>query len=333
MVSLDHPLPGMVGADPAMRDVYRMVRQVAPLDDPVAIVGETGTGKELVARALHQASERASRPLAVINAATLPETLFESELFGHTRDAFSGARHEKPGLVETAHESTLYLDELGAVPAVAQAKLLRVIEDGTARRVGGLLARPARPRWVVSAQGWAACGVVGAGVRPDLWHRLAAVVIALPPLRERRDDVPLLADAFLRERGLDLSHLDEAALARLAGHDWPGNVRELRRVVGRLSLRCNGGRITAAMVRAELRPGRATDALPPTAAPLRTLAEALRDAEREAIDAALARAGGSRAQAAELLGISEATLYRRLAHRDSQSCESESQVCESPSQN
>jgi DNA-binding NtrC family response regulator len=236
----DAPLPGMIGEHSSMKAVYRLVQRVAPTELPVLIVGETGTGKELVARALHILSPRSREPFIAVNAAALPESLFESELFGHEASAFSDAKVPKPGLLEEAHEGTLFCDELPSLSSVCQAKLLRAIEDGTVRRVGGLRSRPAAPRWVAACQRWGSGGRWAEGVREDLWQRIAAVVIALPRLRERQTDIATLAASFLAAHDDAGSLITEAALAALSHHDWPGNVRELRQVVTRLSLEALG---------------------------------------------------------------------------------------------
>jgi len=248
----DAPLPGMIGSSPAMREVYCLVRRVAPLDDPVTIVGETGTGKELVARALHALSPRRGRPLIALNAAAVPESVFESELFGHERGAFSDAKREKAGLLEVADRSTFYMDELGALSQVCQAKLLRVIEEGAARRVGGLILRSAAPRWVVSCQGRDPQSRIGCGVREDLWQRVSGAIITLPPLRERAGDIPLLVAHFLNLRGYPTDWFEESALAVLATAPWRGNVRELKQLVSRVVVGHGDERVSAVAVRREV---------------------------------------------------------------------------------
>jgi len=300
----DAPLPGMVGSHPLMREVYRLVRQAAPTDLPVAIVGETGVGKELVARALHDLSPRRSGPFIAVNAAALPETLFESELFGHERGAFSDARVAKSGLLEVAHRGTFYCDELGAVPSACQAKLLRVIEEGVVRRVGGVTPRPGAPRWVISCQGYHAASRVGAGMRPDLWHRVSAVVIALPPLRARAADIPALVEHFLAEQGLTPTCITAEALKVLTVAPWAGNVRELKQVVARLVLRHDGHGVSADAVRRELEEATQSGRVAQGAEPPAPTVEQL---------LAVCEAHGWQARRiAAALGLGRTTLFKRL---------------------
>ena len=300
----DAPLPGMIGSSPGMRDVYRLVRRVAPLDDPVAIVGETGTGKELVAQALHALSPRRGRPLVALNAVAVPESVFESELFGHERGAFSDAKREKAGLVEIAHRGTLYLDELGALSEACQAKLLRVIEEGMARRVGGVTLRPAAPRWVVSCQARDPMSRIGRGIREDLWQRVSGAIITLPPLRQRAGDIPLLVAHFLTLRGYPADWFEGAGVEFFGAAPWRGNVRELKQVVGRLVLSHDGKRVSADAVRRELegetRSGRAIPiAEPPTPAV-------------DALVAICEANGWQTPRIAAALGVGRTTLFKRL---------------------
>ncbi len=251
-VCAEAPLPGMVGSHPLMEHVYRLVRRAASSELPVTIVGETGVGKELVARAVHDLSPRRSGPFVAVNAAALPETLFESELFGHERGAFSDARAAKPGLLEVAHRGTFFCDEIATLSPASQAKLLRVVEEGVTRRVGGLAARPAAPRWIVTCQAQGAVRHVAKGLREDLWYRLCAVVILVPPLRDRRSDIPALIAHFLAGHEFDPGGLNPSAVELLVAAPWLGNVRELKQVVARLALGANGSRITPDAVRGEL---------------------------------------------------------------------------------
>jgi len=252
-VLLYGPLPEMIGAHPSMREVFRMVRLAAPTELPIAIVGETGTGKELVARAIHKLSRRSRGPFLPVNAAAVPLGLFESELFGHEEGAFSDARKAKPGLIEIAHAGTLFCDELTALSYESQAKLLRAVEEGAVRRVGGITVRAAAPRWLVSCQGFQNGSRMGRGVREDLWHRVSSAIIALPPLRDRTSDIPDLVAAFIAEAGGRVDRLEQSALDVLMAAPWPGNVRELRQAIFRLVLGANGGRITAANAKREVR--------------------------------------------------------------------------------
>lgn len=246
------PLSGMIGEHPLMREVFRMVRVVASTEVPVAIVGETGTGKELVARSLHDLSRRSRGPFVAVNVAAVPAALFESELFGHEEGAFSDARKAKPGLIEVAQTGTLFLDELTPLADQCQAKLLRVVEEGGVRRVGGVTLRRAAPRWIVSCQGFASGSRTGCGVREDLWHRVSGAIISLPPLRKRVSDIPALVAHFLALVGVDANRLADDVLEVLTSAPWRGNVRELKQAVQRLVLTADGGRITAAMASAEV---------------------------------------------------------------------------------
>jgi DNA-binding NtrC family response regulator len=295
-VVLDAPLPGMVGTHPLMREVYRLVRRVAPTELPVVVVGETGVGKELVARALHALSPRRQGPFVAVNAAALPETLLESELFGHARGAFSGAGAEKPGLLELAHRGTFFCDELAALAPAQQAKLLRVVEEGTVRRLGGLAARPAAPRWVVTCQEYDAGHNRAKGVREDLWYRLSGAVVRVPPLRDRPSDVPALVAHVLAAADVDPGRVHPQALEVLMAAPWPGNVRELKQVLGRLVLSVDGAAITTAAVQGELQHP----------------ADPAWSRERADLVVVLEASGWDMRRAARALGVSRSTLYRRL---------------------
>jgi DNA-binding NtrC family response regulator len=295
-LTADAPLPGMVGTHPLMRDVYRLVRQAAPKDLPVAIVGETGVGKELVARALHELSPRGHGPFIAVNAAAVPDMLFESELFGHERGAFSDARTAKPGLLEVAHRGTFFCDEIAMLSPACQAKLLRVVEEGVIRRVGGVEARGAAPRWIMACQEYDAVKPTAKGLRDDLWYRLSAVIVAVPALRERRSDIPALVTHFLAASGFDPGRLERDAVDRLVAGPWPGNVRQLRRVLERLALRANGSRISGAAVRFELE-------RPSDPSWERERAELLETLEAQRWNLR---------RVARTLGIARGTLYRRM---------------------
>jgi len=317
---------GLIGRSAPFQAMLELVARVGPSEASVLLLGESGTGKELVARAVHEASPRAPRPLVVVDCASLPETLFESELFGHEKGAFTGAHAARPGLVEAASGGTLFLDEVGDIPLAMQVKLLRLLESGTYRRVGSADLRRADLR-VVSATHRDLHAMVADGrFREDLFYRLSTFPIALPPLRERAGDVPLLAVALLARvaprRPLALA---PAALARLARHPFPGNVRELRNVLERAALLADGPVIEAAQVEQALSvgslraaPGRsdAPLAAPGRADAPRVTASTLREAEREALRAAVAAHRGSREALARGLGISLRTLYRKLRELD-----------------
>jgi len=304
----------IVSRSSRMRPVLDRVRAAARSETPVLIVGETGTGKELVARAIHANSRRAAQPLMPLNCAALPRDLVESELFGHRRGAFSGAQTDHAGLFAAAHRGTLFLDEIGELPLEAQAKLLRVLEDGEVRPVGGLESRTVDVRIIAASN--RSLAAIGAGaMRPDLFFRLSVLVITMPPLRERRDDIPLLAAHFLariRDRGIArVEGVDAQALELMADYPFPGNVRELENLIESVSLTLPPDRATirAGDVRGWLRQRRGAVAPTPTAhgPSLR-----LRDLEVWAITEALRQAEGNKKRAAQLLGISRDTLYRKL---------------------
>jgi DNA-binding NtrC family response regulator len=308
---------GLIGRAPAFQAMLALVARVGPSEASVLLLGESGTGKELVAHAVHEASTRASRPLVVVDCASLPETLFESEVFGHERGAFTGAHAAKPGLVEAASGGTLFLDEVGDIPLGMQVKLLRLLESGTYRRVGSTELRRADVR-VVSATHRDLSAMVAEGhFREDLFYRLSTFPIHLPPLRERRDDIPLLAVALLARvapaRRLSLS---AAALQTLCAGDYPGNVRELRNVLERAALLCDGLVIDAPGVAQALaaspRPHRAVGGVQ-AAKVSRSDPVPLDRLEHEALRRALAAHPGlSRQALAARLGISLRTLYRKL---------------------
>ncbi len=310
---------GLIGRSPAFQRMLELVSRVGPSQASVLLLGESGTGKELVAQAVHEASPRAANPLVVVDCASLTETLFESELFGHERGAFTGANASKPGLVESASGGTLFLDEVGDIPLPMQVKLLRLLESGTYRRVGSTELRRTDVR-VVAATHRDLKGMVADGrFREDLYYRLSTFPIALPALRDRVEDIPLLAVALLArvapQRRLALS---AGALALLARHPFPGNVRELRNVLERASLLTDGATIEPLHVERALgtdMPSNATRALaaePADAVPAPAENASLRSVERAALQAQLKSHRGSRAELARKLGISERSLYRKL---------------------
>jgi DNA-binding NtrC family response regulator len=299
----------LVGRCKPFQQMLALVARVAPSNASVLLLGESGTGKELVARAVHDASPRAARSLVVVDCASLSEPLFESELFGHEKGAFTGANAAKPGLIEAADGGTMFLDEVGDIPLAMQVKLLRLLESGTWRRVGSTELRHADVRIVAATHRDLQAMVADGRFRQDLYYRLSTFPIRLPPLRERGDDLGLLASALLArvapQRRLTLSG---PALDRLRVHAFPGNVRELRNVLERAALLCDGKTLGAEHVE------RALDA---TAPPLPSKAvpqgmASLRALEREALRGQLQAHHGSRAELARALGISERTLYRKL---------------------
>jgi DNA-binding NtrC family response regulator len=237
-LSYESPRHRLVGSSPALRKVGQLIEKVAPTDATVLVRGASGTGKEVVARALHANSPRHDRPLVTVNCAALQENLLESELFGHEKGAFTGAVQAKPGLVEVAEGGTLFIDEVGEMAVGLQAKLLRVLEDGHYRRVGGTRETHADVR-VVAATNKSLEDAIRAGqFREDLYYRLNVIAVTLPPLRERREDVPELVEHFLTTRPVGPSRyrIDPGALEALVGYDWPGNVRELANVLERAQI-------------------------------------------------------------------------------------------------
>jgi transcriptional regulator with PAS, ATPase and Fis domain len=292
----------LVGRAPAFLSMMELVSRVAPTDTTVLLLGETGTGKEMIARAIHGAGPRAGSPFVAVDCSGLAETLVESELFGHEKGAFTGALARKTGLVEVAAGGTLFLDEVGDIPLGLQVKLLRLLETGTFRRVGGVEPQHTNFRLIAATHRNLARRVQDEQFRADLYYRLAAFPIRLPPLRERREDIPALAAALLA-RFPRARHLSEEAKECLLRHDYPGNVRELRNVLERASLLADADTIEPAHLPAELcgsgeRPWRVSDGF--------------QDAERQALASSLAAHRGTRQQLARSLGISERTLYRKL---------------------
>ncbi len=301
---------GLVGRAPAFNEALSAVQRVAPSMLPVLLLGESGTGKELFARAVHEGSQRANGPFVVVDCSGLTETLFESELFGYEKGAFTGANMRKKGLVETADGGTLFLDEMGDVPLAMQVKLLRLIETGTFRRVGSIETQQANFRLIAATHKPLSQMVADGRFRQDLYYRISAFPIHLPPLRERVADIPLLVDSFL-QRGGSAQHrivvLPEA-MARLQSHDWPGNIRELRNVLERARLFADDGVVRPEHLPETFDGGGSSQKLPS--------ATAARSTERVDGDEAIRRlvvAGEStRREMAQLLGMSERTLYRRL---------------------
>jgi len=299
---------GLVGRAPAMLELFDFVQRLAPYPTTALITGESGTGKELVARAIHRLSPRSQRPLIICNCTTLAPTLIETELFGHVRGAFTGADRDRKGLFEAAHGGTIFLDEIGDLPASAQAKLLRVLEEREIRRVGSTEATAIDVR-VVAATNRDLVGLVATGeFRDDLFYRLDVGSVHLPPLRERLEDLePLVRHFILRcnqRLGRAVQGVSPQALALLGRHGWPGNVRELANVIERAMVAAGGNVILPEHLPSQLHAARVTG---PAPAPL-----TLEAAERDQILRALDAAGGRRIAAAKLLGLSRRTLYRKL---------------------
>src|SRR5690242_1759420 len=299
-------VPNLIADAPSMRPAIEMIQRVAPSDANVLITGENGTGKSLIAQALHALSPRASHSMITVNMGGLSETLFESELFGHVKGAFTDAKSDRAGRFELADESTLFMDEIANIPLNQQAKLLRVIETGEFERVGSSKTLHANVR-VISATNANLADEVAAGrFRQDLLFRLNTLEIALPPLRDRREDIMLLANNFLRQHAeryrKQLASFDEAARGRLMQHSYPGNVRELDHVVERAVLMAHGTQIKAADL-----------GLTSAGGESKSLEDmSLEEVETFLIKKALARNNGNPRKAAESLGLSRSAFYRRL---------------------
>jgi DNA-binding NtrC family response regulator len=300
-----HAAP-IVAASPTMSALLDVVERVAPSDANVLVTGEHGTGKEVVARHLHARSRRAERPLVVVHAGAVAEHLFESELFGHVKGAFTDARADRVGCFELADGGTLFLDEIGTMAPAHQAKLLRVLQAGELTPVGSSRARRVDVRVVCATNAELPRLVAEGRFREDLLYRVNTVELRVPPLRDRREDLAGLAETFLARqaarRGRPL-RLDAGAVAALAEHAWPGNVRELEHAIERAALLAEGEVIGADDLQLRPRPG--------GAAALEEMT--LEDAERYLVQRALARASGNVADAAKRLGVSRSALYRRLA--------------------
>ena len=298
---------GIIGRSPRIRRVVEQIDLVADLPTTVLVTGETGTGKELVARALHEGGARRAGPFVAVNCAAVPENLLESELFGYERGAFTGASQSKPGKLELAHGGTLLLDEVGDMALALQGKLLRVLEDRLVERLGGTSARQVDLRFVAATNRDLERKVAEGSFREDLYHRLNLFRITLPPLRERADDIPLLAHHLLRRvalaYGREIREIDPAAMEALCRHDWPGNVRELRHVLEGATIVCRG----AVLERAHLPPRPAWSGSSATPRPSR-----LADLERTALREALAKAKGNQSAAARALNITRNQLRYKL---------------------
>lgn len=238
--SKEEALPGMVGRAASMQRVYRYVRLVAPRQTTVLITGPTGSGKELVARALHELSPRSAKPFVAINCAAIPEALLESELFGYTRGAFTGALQSRLGRIQAAHTGTLFLDEIGDLPLGLQSKLLRFLERGELQRLGSSDNCQVDVRVVAATNAQLLERVMNGQFREDLYFRLSVFPIELPSLSERKSDIPELASCFLQELGGNLLRLSASAITSLESHSWPGNIRELKHVMERAVILANG---------------------------------------------------------------------------------------------
>jgi len=306
----ERPLAGMVGRSPAFNRMLELIHRVAPRATPVLLLGESGTGKELAAQTLHNLSPRANKPFVPVDCSGMTESLFESELFGHEKGAFTGAGQRKVGLVEAAAGGTLFLDELGDIPLSLQVKLLRLLETGSFRRVGGVDILRADFRLVAATHRNLAAMVAAGTFRQDLYYRLSAFPIHLPALRERREDLPLLVDSLLERLSPDRPMaLSPQAMARLEEHGFPGNIRELRNILERGVILVDGELIQPEHLL--LGDGGQERAVPEEQAPEEGLAS-LEEMERRYLARSLDRLGGDKDALARRLGISRRTINRKL---------------------
>ncbi|NQU24574.1 MAG: sigma-54-dependent Fis family transcriptional regulator [Candidatus Nealsonbacteria bacterium] len=330
------PIPGLIGSGPAMMEIYRLTRQVARSNASVLLLGETGTGKELIAKAIHRLSPRGSGPFVRVNCGALAENLLESELFGHVRGSFTGAINNRTGRFEAAHTGTVFLDEINSTTAKLQVKLLRVLQEHEFERVGDTQTIRVDTRVVAASNRDLLTEVEADRFREDLYYRLNVITITLPPLRRRREDIPALVSHFLRiysdQNALHVPHYEPVAMEAMQAYDWPGNVRELQNYVERAVVLAPGDEFTrdllpeAVLGRKAHRIGRARGA------DLETLAFELVDCgitkagsqgdnlhativarvERELIAQVMAACDGVQTKAAARLGINRNTLYKKL---------------------
>jgi two-component system response regulator HydG len=306
---------GLIGISPQMERVFKIIEKVCQHNYPVLLLGESGTGKELVARSIHYSGPRKTKPFVPVDCSALVPTLIESELFGYVKGAFTGANHNKRGLMETAENGTLFLDEIGDLPIDLQAKLLRVLQEREVKPVGSTERIAISTRVIAATNRDLELAVRTGGFRQDLFFRLNVVQIKLPPLRERKGDIPFLANTFV-EKFSDPTrpvHLSEDAMARLAAYDWPGNVRELENAIERAVALSSGPILHVADLPSSLQYGK-SEKMPDNDQIL-----PLEELERRAILRALRESAGDKLAAARLLGIGKTTLYRKLKQYEAQS--------------
>jgi two-component system nitrogen regulation response regulator GlnG len=304
----------IIGICPAMREVYKAIGRIASQNVPVLITGESGTGKELVALAIYHHGPRARAPFLALNCAAIPETLLESELFGHEKGAFTGADRRRIGKFEQCNGGTLFLDEIGDMPLALQSKLLRLLQEQAFERIGGNETVRTDVRLIAASnrdlKGWSAQG----RFRADLYYRLSVFTIHLPALRERNSDLQLLVQLYLRrfsrELGRDIQDVSSQAMERLLAHSWPGNIRELQSVLKQALLQARGSVLLPEFLPADLAPALRPDGAQDAAPPYHP--GTLADLERNAIQQSLLQTGGNRQQTAEILGISTRTLLRKI---------------------
>jgi len=310
-------LGSLVGSSRKMQEIFALIERVAPSNVSVLITGESGTGKELVARTLHDLSPRRGKAFVAVNCAAIPETLIESEIFGHEKGAFTGAIERRAGCFELAEEGTLLLDEIGEMPVATQAKLLRVLEDRRLRRLGSKIESPVDVRVLAATNKDPEMAVGDGHLRGDLYYRLNVFNIHLPPLREHKEDIPAIAEAMISDMNQKhqrrVTAVDHEMLARLMAHDWPGNVRELRNTIERAVVLCGEGQLQPRHLPPGFgtRPARPAAELPSNAIQLEVGAT-VDDAERMLIFKTLESTHNNKTRAAEILGISLKTLHNKL---------------------
>ena len=302
----------MVGNAPALRSVYKIIEQAAPTAASVLVYGESGTGKELVAKTIHQLSGRSKHPFIAINCAAIPESLLENEIFGHERGAFTGAMDRRPGCFELAHTGTLFLDEIAEVAPGIQAKLLRVLQERTVRRLGGQKEQAVDVRLVAATNVDPAKAVQQGKLREDLYYRINVIGICVPPLRDRLEDIPLLVETFIAEfnarNGKSVKALAPEAIRLLQRYAWPGNVRELRNVIERAVILSPGEFVETAHL-----PGDLSGPPPPSIQSVGlTPGMTVDEAERRLIELTLAHTRDNKTRAAEILGVTVKTLHNKL---------------------
>ena len=305
----------LVGKSKAMQEVYRLIDLAAPTSAPVLISGESGTGKELVAHILHELSPRGQRAFVAVNCSAIPESLLESEIFGHERGAFTGAMERRVGCFELANEGTIFLDEIAEMSTATQAKFLRILEDGTVRRLGGKQEIKIDVRVLAATNKDPSKAIKDGALREDLYYRLNVFTLPLPAVRERGEDIPLLIQAFVEELNVKyekrIKSVDEAALQALLRHPWPGNVRELRNTIERAMIVCETDLIASRHLPPSITSEIKGDGPDSITVPLGI---SLEEAEKDLIRRTLASVNNNKTKAAEILGISLKTLHNKL-HR------------------
>ncbi|MGH7987568.1 MAG: sigma-54 interaction domain-containing protein [Candidatus Binataceae bacterium] len=302
----------MIGQSPAIRRAISLIEEVGPSDASVIIVGETGTGKELVARAIHEKSRRSRRPFVAINCGGIPDSLIESELFGHDRGAFTGADQKREGYFERANGGTVFLDEITEMRPDLQAKMLRVLEERKFLRLGGSRELPTDVRIIAATNRPLDRAIKERRLREDIYYRLNEFTIELPPLRDRKSDIPLLADYFLKQfaprYGKKIEGIEQDCLDALKACPWPGNIRQLKNAMHHAVIKCRGAKLSAADLPASSHP-----IAGPKDCFMVRLGSNLREMERELVVRTLKLVGGNKRRACAMLGISRRALYNRLA--------------------